>query len=139
MSASRASPAKERLGRLFWKFFVLITVFQVGADLLVRAWPIGRQRIEAVFHQPATDSIAAVERSRITQPGVRAPGPAGLTIEDIMGDVVAGLASAALLAWLLSKPIRSLHSAITDAANGNLNVRIADRMGAGDDELKDLG
>jgi two-component system OmpR family sensor kinase len=139
MSASRASPAKERLGRLFWKFFVLITVFQVGADLLVRAWPIGRQRIEAVFHQPATDSIAAVERSRITQPGVRAPGPAGLTIEDIMGDVVAGLASAALLAWLLSKPIRSLHSAITGAANGNFDVRIAESMGPGNDELKDLG
>ena len=56
-----------------------------------------------------------------------------------MGDIVAGLGSAALLAWLLSKPIRSLHSAITDAANGNLNVRIADRMGPGNDELKDLG
>ena len=37
------------------------------------------------------------------------------------------------------KPIRSLQSALADAADGNLNVRIADRMGPGNDELKDLG
>ncbi|HMD73409.1 MAG TPA: ATP-binding protein [Steroidobacteraceae bacterium] len=114
----------RRMGRLFWKFFVLITVFQLGADLLVRAWPIEKQRIEMIFR---------------TQPPVPAASLSRLSIEDVMGDVVAGLSCAALLAWLLSKPIRSLHSAIADAANGNLNVRIADRMGPGNDELKDLG
>ena len=129
MSTQRVTPAREPLGRLFWKFFVLITVFQVGADLLVRAWPIGRQRIEAEFQQPVTDGVAAIGPTRVARLG----------IEDVMGDIVAGLGSAALLAWLLSKPIRSLHLAIADAANGNLNVRIADRMGPGNDELKDLG
>jgi two-component system OmpR family sensor kinase len=124
MKIPGTSAARERVGRLFWKFFVLITVFQVSADLLVRAWPIGWQRMEMVLRQ------------QVVAP---APSPAGLSIEDIMGDIVAGLASAALLAWLLSKPIRSLHSAIADAANGNLDVRIADRMGPGNDELKDLG
>ena len=112
------------MGRLFWKFFVLITVFQLGADLLVRAWPIEKQRIAIIFHQ---------------QPPASAPNLRRLSLADIMGDIVAGLSCAALLGWLLSKPIRSLHSAITDAADGNLNVRIADRMGPGNDELKDLG
>jgi len=124
MTIQGTSAGKERVGRLFWKFFVLITVFQLGADLLVRAWPIERQRIQMVFH---------------LQPPASAPSPSRLSIADVMGDIVAGLSCAALLAWLLSKPIRSLHSAITDAANGNLNVHIADRMGPGNDELKDLG
>jgi two-component system, OmpR family, sensor kinase len=136
MKTHRTSPTKERVGRLFWKFFVLITVFQLGADLLVRTWRIERQHIVMVFHKPV---IAATDRSKSQQPPARAPSPSELSIADIMGDIVAGLGSAALLAWLLSKPIRSLHSAITDAANGNLNVRIADRMGPGNDELKDLG
>ena len=39
MKTQQTPPARERVGRLFWKFFVLITVFQLGADLLVRAWP----------------------------------------------------------------------------------------------------
>jgi len=112
------------VGRLFWKFFVLITVFQLGADLLVRAWPIERHAIAMIFHQQT--------------PGP-APSLSRLSIGDIMGDIVAGLSCAALLGWLLSKPIRSLHSAITNAANGNLDIHIADRMGPGNDELKDLG
>ena len=136
MKTHGTSPTKERVGRLFWKFFVLITVFQLGADLLVRTWRIERQQIAMVFHRPV---IAATDRSKSQQPPPRAPSTSELSIADIMGDIVAGLGSAALLAWLLSKPIRSLHSAITDAANGNLNVRIADRMGPGNDELKDLG
>jgi two-component system, OmpR family, sensor kinase len=136
MKTHRTNPTKERVGRLFWRFFVLITVFQLGADLLVRAWRFERPQIAMVFHKPV---IAATDRSKSQQPPAPAPSFSELSIADIMGDIVAGLGSAALLAWLLSKPIRSLHSAITDAANGNLNVRIADRMGPGNDELKDLG
>ena len=53
--------------------------------------------------------------------------------------MLASLGCATLLAWLFSKPIRNLHSALSDAAAGNLDIRVADRMGPGDDELKDLG
>ncbi len=139
MKIQGTSHTKERVGRLFWKFFVLITLFQVGADLLVRAWPIERQQIEMFFHKPAASTIAATDRSKSQRPVAPAPNSSELAIDDIMGGIVASLGSAALLAWLLSKPIRSLHSAITNAANGNLDVRIADRMGPGNDELKDLG
>jgi methyl-accepting chemotaxis protein len=116
-----------------------LTVFQVGADLLVRAWPIEKQGIVMLFRKPAASTVVDTDRSTKQQPRTPALSPPKLSIEDIMGDVVAALGSAALLAWLLSKPIRSLQSAIADAANGNLDVRIADRMGPGNDELKDLG
>ena len=139
MNVQRTSPTKERVGRLFWKFFVLIAVFQVGADLLVHAWPIEKQRIVMFFHKPAASVIVAADRSKSQQPPASAPSSSKPEIEDIMGGIVASLGSAALLAWLISKPIRSLHSAIADAAGGNLDVRIADRMGPGKDELKDLG
>jgi two-component system OmpR family sensor kinase len=129
----------KRLSRLFWKFFVLITVFQISTDLLVRAWFIERPRIEMAFHKPAAGVVATTDRSKRQQPPAPAPRSSELPVEEIVGDIVASISCAAMLAWLLAKPIRSLHSAIIDAANGNLNIRIADTMGPGNDELKDLG
>ncbi|MGO9718298.1 MAG: ATP-binding protein [Steroidobacteraceae bacterium] len=126
------------MGRLFWKFFVFITVFQVGSDLLVRAWTVERPRIARAYHEVAARIAGAADQSTNQRPLARTPTPR-FEIEDILADIVASLCSASLLAWLFSKPIRSLQSALTDAANGNLNVRIADRMGPGNDELKDLG
>lgn len=105
----------KRLGRLFWKFFVLITLVQTSSDLLVRAWVIG------------------------TQHNVLPARPPVLGVGPLVADILASLGCAALLAWLLSKPIRSLHAALSDAASGNLDIRIADRMGPANDELKDLG
>ena len=138
MKARRDGSSREPVGRLFWKFFVLITVFQVGSDLLVRVWTIERPRIMSVFHKAATTRVGIGDHLMSHQP----PAPAAVPrfeIEDILADIVASLCCASLLAWLFSKPIRSLQSALTDAANGNLNIRIADRMGPGNDELKDLG
>ncbi len=126
------------MGRLFWKFFLLITVFQVGSDLLVRLWTVERPRIVTAFHEVAARITGTADRLTSQPPPALAARPR-FEIEDILADIVASLGSASLLAWLFSKPIRSLQSALTDAANGNLNVRIADRMGPGNDELKDLG
>jgi len=137
MTTPRASPRKERVGRLFWKFFVLITVFQVGSDLLVRVWTVERQHIAMILHR-LDPSITGSGNHLMSKPPAPVPHPR-FEIEDILADIVASLGSATLLAWLFSKPIRSLQSALTDAADGNLNVRIADRMGPGNDELKDLG
>jgi len=138
MIVQRARPRKERVGRLFWKFFVLITVFQVGSDLLVRVWTVERHKMTLAAHERDAGPVGIKEQlmSHGPPPPLEAPR---FEIEDILADIVAGLCSAALLAWLFSKPIRSLHSALADAADGNLNVRIADRMGPGNDELKDLG
>jgi two-component system OmpR family sensor kinase len=138
MSTRRTSSTKERVGRLFWKFFVLITVFQVGSDLLVRVWTVERPRIIRAYHETADSTNGSGDNSISRPPAALAPVPR-FEIEDILADIVASLCTASLLAWLFSKPIRSLRSAITDAADGNLNARIADRMGPGNDELKDLG
>jgi two-component system, OmpR family, sensor kinase len=55
---------------------------------------------------------------------------------------IAAIASAlfaAVLAWYFSKPIESLRLAFKQAAEGDLNVRVADKMGSRNDELSDLG
>ena len=53
--------------------------------------------------------------------------------------VLASLAVAALLAWYVSKPIRSLRQAFDAAAQGDLDARVGDSMGRRRDELADLG
>lgn len=85
-------------------------------------------------------------------PGMNAPpganGPTGaardfgwlrIPPEPILGGVLTSLVSSALIAWLLSQPIRNLRAGIAEAAAGNLDVRVAERMRGGNDELKDLG
>ena len=52
---------------------------------------------------------------------------------------LASLAVAALLAWYVSKPIRSLRQAFDAAARGDLDARVGDSMGRRRDELADLG
>ena len=66
-------------------------------------------------------------------------GPAVLPMEPIAGGVLASLAVAALLAWYVSKPIRSLRKAFGAAARGDFDARVGDSMGRRRDELADLG
>lgn len=60
----------------------------------------------------------------------------------IKGLIIGTLASilfAAILAWYFSKPIKTLRLAFEHAAEGNLNITVADKMGSRKDELSDLG
>jgi signal transduction histidine kinase len=109
------------VGRLFWKCFLLIAIVQISSDQAVHQW---------LTHHYPSDAAA----NEASQP----PPPKPFIIPEMI-DVVASLGCAALLAWLLSKPISNLRSALSDAAGGNLDIRVADRMGFGNDELKDLG
>ena len=52
---------------------------------------------------------------------------------------IASLVFAALLAWYLSKPIRSLRDAFSAVSHGKLDVRPGLEMGSRQDELADLG
>ena len=121
-----------RPGRLFWKFFVLITLVQVCSDLVVDVFR-SYSRPSAVMSVPHTTTTQA------SAPQRRPPPPLFPPLEQFLDDILASLGCATLLAWLFSKPIRNLHAALADAAGGNLDIRIADRMGPGNDELKDLG
>jgi signal transduction histidine kinase len=65
-----------------------------------------------------------------------------LTTFPLKGLLIGTLASilfAAILAWYFSKPIKSLRLAFKRAADGDLNVTVADQMGSRKDELSDLG
>jgi two-component system, OmpR family, sensor kinase len=60
----------------------------------------------------------------------------------VKGLIIGTLASilfAAILAWYFSKPIKTLRLAFEHAAEGNLNITVADKMGSRQDELSDLG
>ena len=117
--------------RLFWKSFLLIAFVQICSDQAVHQW--------ITHHNPgASNPGDASQTAGQTKNKSFDPPPKPFVIPEMI-DVVASLACAALLAWLLSKPISNLRSALSDAAGGNLDIRVADRMGFGNDELKDLG
>lgn len=128
------------MGRLFWKCFVLIAFLQICSDQAVHMWVTHHYQQDSEFDdaltpQPALHPDAADPRP--LQAAVRPRRPS--FNPPIMVDIVASLACAALLAWLLSKPISNIRSALSDAAGGNLDTRVASREGFGNDELKDLG
>jgi signal transduction histidine kinase len=111
----------------------LIAIVQICSDQAVHLWITHHYRNDSEFND-ASDTQKAGQPNH---PSFNPP-PRPMVIPEMV-DVVASLGCAALLAWLLSKPIRNLHSALSDAAGGNLDIRVAERMGFGDDELKDLG
>ena len=57
----------------------------------------------------------------------------------LIGTLLASLLTAALLAWYVAKPIRSLRLAFEAASSGHLDYRVAPVIGARQDELADLG
>jgi len=57
----------------------------------------------------------------------------------ILVGILASFIFAALLAWYFSKPINQLKQAFASAANGNLDVRVSNKMADRRDELADLG
>ncbi len=59
-------------------------------------------------------------------------------LEPLAGGLLASLGVAALLAWYVAKPIRSLREAFDAAANGHLDARVGEKMGRRRDELADL-
>jgi signal transduction histidine kinase len=123
-------------GRLFWKCFLLIAIVQICSDQAVHQWMTHRYSTESTTADDSRTPRAASNPDDARPP--HAPPPRPFVIPEII-DLVASLGCAALLAWLLSKPISNLRSALSDAAGGNLDIRVADRMGFGNDELKDLG
>lgn len=78
------------------------------------------------------------EGGRPPPPGRHGPPPANPWIP-IGGGLLASVLFSALLAWYLSKPIRSLRWALGSVAAGKLETRVRPLMGARRDEIADLG
>lgn len=77
---------------------------------------------------------AGPRRGRRAEPALQVPPPMIAAI-----GLVSSIAFSALLAWYLTKPIRSLRRGFASVAGGALDTRIAPWMGGRNDELADLG
>jgi signal transduction histidine kinase len=155
------------MGRLFWKIFLLITLVQMISVLAVgvaiglhggfeRHGPEyrspGPPMDGAPGDRPPPPYGMAPDRG-VPPPGApsdprgfephRDRGAGGLLLrippEPIIGGLLASAVTAALLAWYMAKPIRTLRDAFDAASTGTLDVRISGKMGRGKDELTDLG
>jgi signal transduction histidine kinase len=156
------------MGRLFWKIFALITLVQMVSVLAVgiaigmhggfehhgpgftgRGPPPAGPGPDHPPPPPEWHSGGGTPALPGPPPpphGFEPPhdhdaGEAHLRIppEPIIGGLLASALTAALLAWFLAKPIRTLRDAFDAASTGKLDIRIAARMGHGKDELNDLG
>jgi two-component system OmpR family sensor kinase len=160
--AGVAAPRRLPLGRLFWKFFLWVGAIQMASTLGIGFWiaydhhrfdqrppppPYGAphpggadgEAPRSAPDRPPPDGPHGTPRRG--GPDGPAPGEARhiIPLEPFIGGVLASLGCAALLAWYLSKPIRTLRGAFAAAEAGELDVRIAGSMGGGSDEIKDLG
>jgi len=139
------------MGRLFWKFFAVFMLAQVVtvAGVSTAIWLRHRDASSNVTMQPGPPPGPPPEimRGPDAPPGLPPPppgerrGPPGpaFPVEPLAAGILASFAVAALLAWYVAKPIRSLREAFAAAAKGHLDFRIGDRMGRRRDELADLG
>ena len=135
------------MGRLFWKFFLFVWLAQLAGALgtgLIFWFDRERfeARIEARIEAGPPPGMPpphfAIDGHRPAHP----PPPNGLRLPPLpvlLGGLLGSLLCAAGLAWYIAKPIRQLRGAFEAAAEGNLDVRIGDRMGKRRDELADLG
>ncbi|HZW20834.1 ATP-binding protein [Noviherbaspirillum sp.] len=86
-----------------------------------------------LFIQDAVQSSRQNDRAPLPPHGARL-----LPTEPLLAHLIASLVVAALLAHYLSRPIRSLSSAIRDMASGKLQVAVAAAVERRKDELADL-
>lgn len=131
------------MGRLFWKFFLIIWLAQlagmVGTGIVF--W-LDRQDFEAQLARHAEalpPRFAPPMMDDGHPPPPRRPPNRSLPVVPILAGLLASLLSAFGLAWYIAKPVRQLRGAFEAVAEGNLEVRIGDRMGRRRDELADLG
>jgi two-component system OmpR family sensor kinase len=145
------------MGRLFWKLFLLIGLPQLGAMFLVGifyAMHIHDRFEREGNHRPPPYLQGAPGGERpFAQGDHQGPPPPGdhpppdfddhapllVPPPPLIGGVLATIVSSAWLAWLLTRPVRHLRQAFITAASGDLTVRVGNKIGAGRDELHDLG
>jgi signal transduction histidine kinase len=113
------------VGRLFWKFFAFVWLAQLAGIVAVGTlfW---------LTSPPPMAFARALPPPHHWPRGL--PPPAALA-----ATLTASFITALLLAWYVARPIRNLREAFDAAAAGDLNRRIAGRIGARNDELADLG
>ncbi len=140
------------MGRLFWKFFLIVWLAQLVAVLTTGAifWA-ERRSMEARFAErlaPPAPPPGAFGPPGEPPPFAR-PDGAPPPFPDprkprvpwlhIISGLLASLAAAAGIAWYVARPARRLKRAFAAASEGDLSLRIGPAMGRRRDELADLG
>ncbi len=125
------------MGRLFWKIFIFILLAQMAGMVAVGATFWLRHR-SLEQHHTGFPLHVYDEHGRPLPPPPHKP-PGHFPVEPLIGTFYASLLAAALIAQYFSRPIRNLHDAFNQAANGKLEVRAGAMMGHRQDELADLG
>jgi signal transduction histidine kinase len=136
------------LGRLFWKFFAFTALAQLGGILAIgtlfwltqpRGPDVRMGTKAAIMSQPPDMPRGPPARDpHGPPPGPRGPRPFP-PLAPTVATLLASLATAALLAWYVAKPIRGLKQAFAEAFSGRLDHRVAPSIGDRQDELADLG
>ncbi|MDD2741323.1 MAG: ATP-binding protein [Rhodocyclaceae bacterium] len=128
------------MGRLFWKFFFFIWLAQLAGVLGtgIVFW-LDRQALEQRFESRPPPGFRPPAAYGVLPPPPPRGGLHQPPLPRIAGGLLASLLCAAGLAWYVAKPIRQLRGAFEAAAEGNLEVKIGERMGKRRDELADLG
>lgn len=147
------------MGRLFWKFFLIVWCAQLAAVFATGAvfWAERRalnMRVAEQLQAPGEPTGQPPEPPPGARPfppreaGARPPGPPPLAPNlpppripwlHIIAGLLASLASAGGIAWYVTRPVGRLRAAFAAAAEGNLAVRVGPAMGRRRDELADLG
>jgi len=143
------------MGRLFWKFFLIVWLAQLAAVIATGAifWA-ERRSMEARFAEGRTTAVRPAPPGEFGPPGEAPPfgrpgdppppfpdphKPPPLPWLHIATGLLASLASAAGIAWYVARPVRRLKQAFAAASDGDLSLRVAPGMGRRRDELADLG
>lgn len=141
-----------KVGRLFWRFFLIVWLAQLAAIVGTAAvfWlerhahghpPHLPPHVQEHLSPPPPGALAAGELRPPPpdrHPG-RPPGEFHIPLVPALVGFLASLACAAGLAWYVSRPVRLLRTVFGEVASGRLESRVGSGMGRRSDELSDLG
>ncbi len=141
------------MGRLFWKFFLVIWLAQMAAVVGtgVLFWLEHQRQSEhpAFFNGPGPlpqHALPPPPGTFMPEPppgpppnGEMRPPPFFIPYAHLGGGLLASLLFAAGLSAYIARPVRRLRRAFEAVAEGALDQRVAEAMGSRRDELADLG
>jgi len=125
-----------KLGRLFWKFFLMFWLAQI-----VTAIGVGFT-IWALHQEPPAPPPPHAWRhpqENALPPPPHPPRPWLFPLVPMATGGIVSLIFAWLLALYFARPIRTLHDAFEAETSGKLETRVGNAMGKRRDELSDLG
>lgn len=128
------------MGRLFWKFFLIVWLAQLTAILGTAAlfW-IERHELQARFERQFPPPPPPPAGEFRPPPGPRPGEGPRLPVLPLLTGLLASLLSAGAIAWYVARPVRRLKAAFAAASDGDLSLRIGPTMGRRRDELSELG